>query len=558
VVEDLGRICRRNRAIDFCELSEDADTRLMAINDSIDTASDNWRLSAFFASFKHESGNEDTSKRVRRSLRNRFEQGGVVQTFQYGYLKPPGATSDDEITKDPAAAAIHDEWFRMLEEGASYAEVADWLVSKGVPTGPWARSKRWNGPMVARLTRAPILKGFRRRNVRMSRRVNKTGHRTSVKAPPGELQVREVPHLAFIEPKRFDRLIAELDARHAACARGRKAGTADTRAGVAKKPTVWPGRHVTCGVCGRMFDWGGHGQVGRLMCSGTREYLCWNAATFDGAEAARRIAGAVLSLAETLPDFDEAFRVKVEAEADVAKAARAEALARIDREVDAADREVSNLGDAVIKMGHSPALQARLVETEARKARLLAERADLHRQPDQTPALPPVGELKRMAREEVGRLAFDAPDFGRMVPRIEVFPYRPIDGGTVVLRAELTINLAPLLSGSGAVLSGLIVQGMTIDLFDPPQRVAFRERIVALRGKKMTEREVAKKLGLTITATQRSMTLHRQMEELGVLDPYKPLVAPPDGDGRFRRHRHARYRSQPLAGSPTVITPVAM
>jgi len=56
IVEDLGRICRRNRAIDFCELCEDADTRLIAVNDSIDTARDDWRLNAFFASFKHESG----------------------------------------------------------------------------------------------------------------------------------------------------------------------------------------------------------------------------------------------------------------------------------------------------------------------------------------------------------------------------------------------------------------------------------------------------------------------------------------------------------------------
>jgi hypothetical protein len=31
VVEDLGRICRRNRAVDFCEMCEDADTRLIAL-----------------------------------------------------------------------------------------------------------------------------------------------------------------------------------------------------------------------------------------------------------------------------------------------------------------------------------------------------------------------------------------------------------------------------------------------------------------------------------------------------------------------------------------------
>lgn len=90
VVEDLARVCRRNRAIDFCEPCEDAGTHLVAINDAIATARDDWRLNAFFASFKHESANKETAKRIRRSLRNRFDGGGVVQTFPYGYVKPPG------------------------------------------------------------------------------------------------------------------------------------------------------------------------------------------------------------------------------------------------------------------------------------------------------------------------------------------------------------------------------------------------------------------------------------------------------------------------------------
>lgn len=52
MVEELGRICRRNRAFDVCELCEDADTRLIALNDSIDTARDDWRLNAAFAAFR--------------------------------------------------------------------------------------------------------------------------------------------------------------------------------------------------------------------------------------------------------------------------------------------------------------------------------------------------------------------------------------------------------------------------------------------------------------------------------------------------------------------------
>jgi site-specific DNA recombinase len=256
VVEDLGRVCRRNRAIDFCEQCEDVGTRLIAINDSIDTARDDWRLSAFFASFKHESGNKDTSNRIRRSLKHRFGKGEVVQTFQYGYVKAPGAKSDADVTKDPAAVPVYETVFGMLEGGASYAEVADWLDENDTPMGKWTRSKRWSGRMLACVVKNPILKGYRQRNVRTSERENKTGRRRSVKALPSELLSRHVPHLQFIEPARYDRLIAALAARHANCVRGGKARAADTHAGVPKKRTAWPGQHVLCGVCGRPFYWG--------------------------------------------------------------------------------------------------------------------------------------------------------------------------------------------------------------------------------------------------------------------------------------------------------------
>jgi len=488
-------------------------------------------------------------------------QGGVVQTFQYGYVKTPGATSDEGVRKDPAAGPVYEGWFRRLEAGASYTEVADWLIAEGVPTGAWARSRRWTGAMVARLTHNPILKGTRLRNVRTSRRVNKTGRRHSVKAAPGELLSRDAPHLAFVEPGRYDRLIAELTARHAACARGRKAGTADTRARVSKKRTVWPGQHVACGVCGRMFYWGGNDQAERLMCSGVREYACWNAATFDGALAGRRLAEAVLSLAESLPDFDEAFRAKVEEKARDRRSAGADASARVTREAEAAAQELANLPDAVARMGYSPALESRLAASEGRKARLDAELTDLRRQPDEVPPLPPVAELKSRAREAVGRFAFDDPEFGRLMHRLVtglvVFPYQPLDGGAVKLRAELTVNLAPLAGAEGLPLGGLVVRTTTVDLFDPPQRVAFLERVVALRGRGSSERAAADKIGLTVTAAQRAMALHRMMREAGTADPYRRLAVPPEGDVKFRRHKHVRYAFRPLEGLPASAAPDA-
>jgi DNA invertase Pin-like site-specific DNA recombinase len=206
IVEDLARICRRSRAFDFCELCEDNACRLVAINDHIDTGKEDWRLNAAFATIRHEMYNRDTSKRIKRTLRNRFTQGGVFQCEVFGYVKPNGAKTDADVRKDPDAQPIFEEWFRLLESGASYAEVADWLNGNGVAVGRYCRAKRWTGPMVRRVTFNPILKGERQRNRKEAKRVNKTGRRRAVDAPPDQLLTRHCPHLMFISPARYDRV----------------------------------------------------------------------------------------------------------------------------------------------------------------------------------------------------------------------------------------------------------------------------------------------------------------------------------------------------------------
>jgi site-specific DNA recombinase len=558
VVEDLGRICRRNYAVYFCKPCEDSQTRLIALDDSLDTARGDWRVNAFFASFKHESANKGTSLRIRRSQRNRFQLGGVVQTFPYGYIKPPGAVSDAEVIKDPDAEPVYRQWFERLEKGASFAEVADWLNSCGVPTGVWVRSERWDGTLVGNVTRNSILKGFRRRNERKSQRVNKTGRRKSVKAPPEEHLLREVPHLAFIDPARYDRVIAALDERNAPSSRGRN--QLNVRAGVPRKRTVWPGQHIVCGVCGRLFYWGGHGQADRLMCSGVRSYQCWNAATFDGDLAARRLAAAVLSIAESLPDFDEVFLAKVEAATGSRRTARNESLHRLASEIDRAKLELDNVVDAIATVKFSPALSERLSEIEGRLARLQAERADLNRESDALPHIPSVSELKRLARQEVGRLDFDNPEFGRLMhrlaPRIEVFPHIPFGGGQIVLRAVMEVNVAALLGPAGQALGDLIVRSATVDLFEPPQRIAHLDRLVQLCAQGHSAKSAASELGLTATAAQRSMVLHREMQAAGVSDPYLPVLEPPVGSGKFSRDTHARYHFEPLNGYPATSAEV--
>lgn len=200
-----------------------------------------------------------------------------------------------------------------------------------------------------------------------------------------------------------------------------------------------------------------------------------------------------------------------------------------------------------------------MAEAEARKNRLSVERDDLLARPAEVPELPPIEELKARAREAVGKMAFDDPVFGRqmraLVPRVEVFPYRLIDGGAVVLRALLTIDLAPLLGPGRTSIGEILTHTAVIDLFDPPQRASFRERVIELRVAGLTEREVAVELGIMQPAVQHAAALNRAMQKAGITDPYQPLTTPPNGDGKLRRHIHPRYEFRPLPGYPASLDP---
>lgn len=110
VTEDLGRICRRIQAVGICEACTDHGVRLIAINDRVDTADEDWMLNAFFASMHHQLSNRDTSRRISRTSRGRFEQqGGMLACPIYGYVKPEGAKTDSELRLDPVATPIFDE-----------------------------------------------------------------------------------------------------------------------------------------------------------------------------------------------------------------------------------------------------------------------------------------------------------------------------------------------------------------------------------------------------------------------------------------------------------------
>ena len=237
-------------------------------NDHVDTAQDDWEDRSIFSAWHHERSNRDTSSRIKRAHRSRFQQGECLSLPIYGYVKKPGTRSDADLEKLPEAEAIYTEWFDRLDRGASYAEVADWLNEHGVPLGPYCTQKKeWDYRIVGQVTHNWILKGVRFRNKRKTRRNNTSGKYVSEKADPTELLTRRVPHLAFFTEAYYDRVVAKVDARNAKYCRNASGGP-DPLEDRPRKRTRFPGQTIYCGICGRLFVFGGHGKKDHLECAG--------------------------------------------------------------------------------------------------------------------------------------------------------------------------------------------------------------------------------------------------------------------------------------------------
>jgi DNA invertase Pin-like site-specific DNA recombinase len=557
ICEDLSRICRRKRSIDFCEMCEDSGTRLIAINDRVDTSEDGWEDAAFFSAWHHERSNRDTSDRIKRSHVNRFDTGSMIQFAIYGILKPEGAKHDSELRKDPAAEPFVLGAFKRSEANASYAEIADWFNAEGVPTGPCCRQKHWTAKMVRRWMHNPILKGVRVRNQMVTVRVNKTGRHRSVKADPKLLRKRLCPHLAFFDAAYYDHVIRRADERNAKFRRVAE-GEPDPCAGVPKKRTVFPAQHAIYDICGRPIQRTGlKGHRGAFMCSGAAEYRCWNALVPCEEDVVRNISRAVIETISNMPDFDETLIALAKAKLSESQTRRGAKRQELEQKLRGVEGRLKNILTQLELRPNSEALLQRLDELEAENAKTKYELQQLESEPPPCPSLPELQELRQRAIAALQDLTTSDPVtyrlLRRLIPEIRFQPCQPLDGsGGVFLRAELTLTLAPLLPGAleECMTSEVFCRKVTVNLFDEPQYVRFLKEIVQRHSEGDSAIQIAKQLGLTKQVVFRSLRLHRLMLEAGVSDPYQRVVVPPADCGRLRRHLHPRYRFEPRDGFP--------
>jgi DNA invertase Pin-like site-specific DNA recombinase len=547
ITEDLGRILRRLHAHLFLEECQEYNTRVISIRERIDTAIDGWQDMSIISSWHHERSNRDTSYRIKRTNHNRFDSGGCAQFPISGYIKPTGSKTDLDWKKDPPFEEIFPRCGKMIENGASQAQIADMLNREGVPTGPFCRLSQWTSQMFGRVFRNPLLKGFRYRNKKKSRR-NSRGKYECIAADPSETKWRKVPHLAFFEPEYYDYLVHLMDSRNP----HKRNGQPDPRLGRRRIHIRFPGQLVFCGICGRLLVFGGTHGKRYLQCDGSRKHRCWNGVHIESESASKKLLAAMLHEIELLPEYDQAFLAQIQEEAKRADDEKSASVTTLTRELHELERQITNLVQALADGVESGNIKNRLKELEEQQLSMKHQITQLKTAQGDVISIPPLNTLKQLARdclEELETSSWESQQaIRRMVPKIVVFPVQACDGGRVGLRAKFRFYPGNALDSDGQreLLGRLVHKTIVVDLFDYPQRVVFREQVMQLRAQGKTEREVAAVCGLTITAAQRAAGLHRLMEAKQLQDPYVEISQPPEEQNKLRRAKHPRYQFESL------------
>lgn len=556
IFEDLGRLVRGSEASRLCGIAVDHGTRVLAPDDGIDTNDPDWEQDVLEACKEHVGHNARVSKRLKHKLMNRFRKYGAARAdLPFGYILPEGGKTYFDAQKDPRPeiAGLLEQGKELLRASLNYSLVSRFFNKQGANGGSSRRKAEWTGKSVKGLFHNPILKGNPQRGARISDKHHETGRRISIINPHGPIFI-ECPHLAYFAAEEIDPILTALEERNARHSRKPVNGR-DPRHRVPRKQTRFPGQFGTCWYCGSHFVWGGNGIKDHLMCARSREWKCWNSVGFSGPLFVERLTSAIFDQLDALQGFDEQFRSLV-AEADKSGSINSE-ISRVQSEVEALARERKNVMDAIAKYGPQDMFDERMAEMSRRAESLKATRHRLEISARGRLELPASAQDLRTLMEKAFRdLSVTSPEFGLLmrdlVPEFYVYLVRPCDGGHPAPRIQARLNLsgsfpdARLVDGFESMVSSTV----TLDVFDPPQRVRILPQAVELSARGYKQRDACRLIDEAPTqpAFQNALALHLKMQELGLTSPYLILRAPPDDYAKLRRHKANHFQFQPLEG----------
>ncbi|WP_254510224.1 recombinase family protein [Anatilimnocola floriformis] len=554
IFDDLSRLIRGGEAARLLGVGVDNGTRSICINDGIDTVEETWEQDALNACGENVAHNQRTSMRIKQKTMNRFKKfGATANRAIMGYLVPDGAKTYADWQKDPQREAVIREGSRLLRQTLNGETVAAYFRDKGVPVGPFSRNENWNGTMVLRYFRNTLLKGYPQRGRTATVKHHATGKRHSRTNPKGPSYFH-APHLAHLDPIEFDELVTLLAENNKHFRRKTEKG-GDPRLAVPRKRTRSFGQHARCWYCGRHYVWGGNGITDNLMCSGARERKCWNSIGFPGILTAEKLVQVITEKLFALDGIDDQFRELVQQANSGGTDGLTARWKNLERDAATLARKKERVTEAVLEYGKSSTIGEMLAEIEKLEKLQAAERHFLESARERTIDVPPSsGELRRLLTEELRRLTVNSLEFGefirQLIPSMHIYLVRVCDGGHLLPRAKCRLDLVGNFPDADLMpeLKTLLTTDITLDLFEPPQRVRIRSDAVGLAAEGVEQREIAARIAEkpTQTAVWKSLELQRRMDLLQLKTPYELVFAPPANYSKLRRHLHPQYVFEPL------------
>ena len=559
IFEDIGRLVRGAASVGLCGIAVDHGVRAISPNDNFDTNDPDWESNVMDASKEHMKHNEHTSRRIKQKKMNRFKKYGAATPCQIaGYNKPDGAETFSDWSKDEDTTEYIREGLQILRRTLNGEAVAEYFNENGFSSGPYCRKDQWDGRMVLRFYRNPILKGLPARGTMHTTKKNKTGRRTSARNPKGPIY-REEPHLAFFSPDEIDPVLEALEKKNAHYKRKKITNGVDSRYQVPKKRTRAFGQHATCYYCGHHYVWGANGMTDSLMYSNSRSWHCWNSIGFKGPEAAQNLLGVILGCLSSLDGIDAQYQEILQQ----AQAGGPENLLTRENKLNRVEEEIEREGEKIKKLIRevenidADLLYEMMSELTERKKKLSQDRLALMYAKNRQLDLPKSTlELKSILQHHLKDVDIHSHEFGdlirELVPEIQVYQVRLIDGGHLQPRAKIRLNLAGSISDAASIpeLQQLLSQEFTLDLLEPPQRELIRPEAARLAATGLEQREIASQLEEkpTQTAVWNALKLHQQMLDLGLTSPYVFVEEPPEDYGKLRKHKNKKYSFQAKPG----------
>jgi hypothetical protein len=301
--------------------------------------------------------------------------------------------------------------------------------------------------------------------------------------------------------------------------------------------------------------------IANLMCSRSREWLCWNSMGYNGALAVERVRNEITAVLYELDQMDQQFRQLVSIAGQDVSGDVTSRWQKLTLDEATYARQKENVKAAISEFGPVPMIREQLDALQNRERELAKERHQLEDLGKRKIELPQsVAELRALLEQKFEKLAADSPEFGdllrKLVPEFHVYLVRLCDGGHLLPRARMRLALDGIIPDAIHVagLSELLTRTRTLDLFVPPERERIREVSVMLAAQGMGPTEIARKIpqhlaeSPSATAVQNALALDREMKEQGLTSPYVMLLEPPESYSKLRRHKNRKYHFVPVEG----------